>query len=153
MNATNAVARFISIALLCATGASAAAQNADTLKADEAKQALPKVKPMLPVRFTPSLYMVPYYYTPKPLALSLPGSHLTTTNMLLLKSSSTDNALSSINLTLSKDRERDKTALFFGIAATAAVWGGVVNQAINGKRLSKEAQQKRAEAARTPVRR
>jgi hypothetical protein len=153
MKATNAVARFISIALLCATAASAGAQNADTLKANEAKLALPKSKPMLPARFTPPLYLVPYYYTPKLSNLGLPGNHLTTTNLLLLKSTSADNALNSIKLTLSKDQKRDRAAEIIGAAFTAAVWGGVAYQAINGKHFSEDAQRRRTESAKPPVKR
>lgn len=152
MKATDSRAGFLSIVLLCFSFSYANAQK-DTLKNSEVKQSLPESRPTPPLKFYPSLYFVPYYYSPKQIKLGLPGSHLTTTNMLLLKSTSTDNALSSINLTLSKDRVQDKAAVILGAAFSAAVWGGVVNQAINGKRLSKEAQRKRAESAKPPVRR
>ena len=153
MKATDSAAGFLSVVFLCLSFSYANAQKADTLKSSEVKQSLPESKPTAPLRFTPSLYFVPYYYNPMPVKLGLPGSHLSTTNMLLVKSTSTDNALNSINLTLSKDREQDKAAIILGAAFSAAVWGGVVNQAINGKRLSKEAQRKRAESSKVPVRR
>ena len=153
MKATDSAAGFLSIVFLCFSFSYANAQKADTLKASEVKQSLPESKPIAPLRFTPSLYFVPYYYNPVPVKLGLLGSHLPTTNMLLLKSSSTDNALNSINLTLSKDRERDKAAVFLGATFSAAALGGVVYQAINGKRFSEEAQRKRAESAKPPVRR
>lgn len=151
MKASNTIAGFLSIVLLCIWVSAAKAQTADTLKATEVKVKPTESKPMPPLKFTPSLYFVPYYYSPKPLSVTLTDSHLPTTNMLLLKSSTTYNALNSINQTLTNDRKKEKGFAVAGVAVSAAIFGGVIYQAINGKHFSKEAQQRREQLSKPPV--
>jgi len=151
MKATKSITGFLFISLLCTWVSAANAQTSDTLKVTEVKVIPPESKPMPTLRFTPSLYFVPYYYSPKPLNVTLSDSHLPTTNMLLLKSSSTDNALNSINLTLANDRKKEKGFAVAGVAVSAAIFGGVIYQAINGKHFSKEAQQRREQFSKPPV--
>lgn len=137
----------------CAATTIVEAQKPDSIKTSEVKIASPNSKLSLPVKFTPPLYLLPFY-NPMPLNIKLSDKHLpTTANPLLLKSTSTDNAINSINLTLANDRRVAKKNEVLGAIAISAVLGGVINQAVNGKELSKEAQRRRENSIKPPTRR
>ncbi len=139
--------------LLCTVATIVEAQKPDSVKTSEVKIASPSSKLSLPVKFTPPLYLLPFY-NPMPINIKLSDRHLpTTANPLLLKSTSTDNAINSINLTLANDRKEAKKNEILGAIAISAVLGGVINQAVNGSELSREAQRRRENSMKVPNRR
>lgn len=124
----------------------------DTLKLSK-EQKLQKGTTAIKPGYVPPLVFIPYYYAPKPVKLGLPSSSSNGTSLLLLKNNTAESALSSINRTLRMENRQDKNFIIAASIVSAATWGGVIYQAVNGKKFSEEAQRKRSESKVMPVKR
>ena len=145
----------LTLAALFATGAlsQSYAQVADTTRLSTTENSIsidPKTGSFY--KPAPSLYYVPYYFNPIPLNVTLTKSKLPTSS-LLLKRNSIDNAMNSINSTLANDKKNAEAYKVAGMFFEAAVLGGVVYQAVNGKKFSEEAQRRREAKSQPPARR
>jgi len=134
-------------ALLAITSLTGTAQDKDTLKVVNQPNDKLLKKYEIPVKMLPTLNFASYYFAPP--AYLKPSKGYPSTSIMLQKVGSTDNALSSINNTLAKDREAEARNQTLGAIALTAIFSGVAYQAINGEKFSKEAQ-KRREQNTTP---